>query len=58
MAELPSHHDTGAPGSPRHDPPITGMSRTRKVLLITVVIALATLAVVLHATGVIGGEGH
>jgi hypothetical protein len=55
MPELPSYQDTGAP---RSEAPIAGTSRRRKVLIAAVVVALVALVVVLHLTGVIGGESH
>ena len=54
MPTLPSHHDTPPAES---QAPIAGMSRRRKVLIATIVIALVVLAGVLHLTGVLGGEG-
>jgi hypothetical protein len=55
MPELPSHHDTGSEVS---KVPIAGASRRRRAVLTVLAIALVVLAVVLHLTGVLGGESH
>jgi hypothetical protein len=55
MPELPSHEDTD-PAVPAA--PIAGMSRRRQVLIGAAVVALVVLVVVLHLTGVVGGESH
>lgn len=55
MTQLPSHQDTDPAYA---QAPIAGMSRARKALIATVVVALVVLAAVLHLTGVLGGESH
>ena len=55
MADLPSHTDTGpAPSEPAVEP----VSRRRRLLITAAVAGLLVLFVVLHLTGVVGGESH
>jgi hypothetical protein len=60
MPDLPSHPDDGtaARSGPASGPAIAGRSRGRKVLVIAAVLVLLAVFVVLHLTGVVGGEGH
>lgn len=55
MSELPTHSDTD---SGICEPAIVPTSRRRRLAIIALVVALAVLFVVLHLTGVVGGESH
>ena len=55
MSDLPSHTDTGpAPA----EPAIAPGSRRRRLAITAAVVGLLVLFVVLHLTGVVGGESH
>ena len=54
MPDLPSHPDDGTAAGAGNEPVITGMSRGRKAAVIAIVVALISLMVVLHLTGVLG----
>lgn len=55
MSELPTHSDTGSGPA---EPGIAPTSRRRRLLIIGAVVALVVVFVVLHLTGVVGGESH
>ncbi|NUR57954.1 MAG: hypothetical protein HOV87_04530 [Catenulispora sp.] len=55
MSQLPSHTDSGTESS---EPAIVPGSRRRRLTVTAVVVGLLVLFVVLHLTGVVGGESH
>ena len=54
MADPPSYPDTGKDAGKASRPALTARQRTVRVLLIAVVVAVVTLIVILHVTGVLG----
>lgn len=60
MSDLPAHPETGpaGPTDPVPAPAIGGWSRRRRALVIAGVVGGLVLFVVLHLTGVVGGESH
>mgnify|MGYP001091221884 CR=1 FL=1 len=55
MSDLTSHPDSGSAPS---EPAISPGSRRRRLLITAAVVGLLVVFVVLHLTGVVGGESH